>query len=688
MQVLQNNIYDKLQYIKKNFVDPANKSIYLGDGLEASGTLFGGASFIDKLFSGYTDFKAAYGASVNTAATAGPIYIRNLDAENNTYQAVQLAAAAANLSTYHAGATELNLSAFLVPGSALATQMDKLMNTYSLLESATYDKYKLGQSFKLQNYTVASGTKTAVGPSKTRDAATMQLIVDLTGITTPVDLLPLANLAGRTGTGLNSGAITSAGANGPNYITLTPSASLPSGSVTASVSRSPVQTGVMTVTFKIRGNSQLQLASGPSLSPIYTPNPVNWTVVSWQAPVSPPASAAVGVAPPAPTIEFKSWYNGIASNTVDIADLRVIYDSEIDTLGTIPMLGPKTDIFVVRRLLGLYMAIVNCYVAMGYYDATGGSATGAFNLVNLCYENIQQLNKNLLSPEMSGVRDSLNANMTAFNANATAINDLDAAVSEMKMDLRTKMSLYDTTKNQNSKTQIYMYITLAIFLLIVVSAGGIAFTSYDPTLKVVVTGVLWLVAMVVGWIIYRAYRKNVQEHFAGVPAGAAVFEIQNYNTALNASNILSNIAAFNVAIFEEVDKYLDNTININVTLRTARDYGNMNNAIGNEITAFKGRQYQISRNINQVADSRNILQLANKDNTAKITLFISLMVILAGTVFALMALENYPTAHVLVYIVATVAVFLAAALYILDVTGRVRTMGTNMYWAQPDVTNM
>jgi hypothetical protein len=149
----QNVLRDKLEYISQNFVevDFRNNLVFRGTNTTAPFTDISLTNYtaptdqvtlndlVVALHSGFSDFERVFGNDiVTTTAVDNNILYRDTKNANSAYATGTLS----TVNTHLGATTELSLTKFVNPNSALALRLSKIRRLYSLLEGSNYSKYQ------------------------------------------------------------------------------------------------------------------------------------------------------------------------------------------------------------------------------------------------------------------------------------------------------------------------------------------------------------------------------------------------------------------------------------------------------------------------------------------------------------------------------------------------------------------
>lgn len=727
-------IYDKLVHIRSSFIQKnMQASPYFGAFTSAA---FAADSLPGRLLTGYTSgFSRSYASSVRSGLTnatlaAGVKY--RADLATRTYAQIPAEGSVPIASTLPGNRyVDLNLSALLDAAASdpkLADELNNVAILYSLLDDANYATYVQGGTpLKITKYTSPGAVV-----DYTLDNAVTKTYMEGTDQATRIDRL-ISNLTGAslaTTASIPIGRYTSPDRN--SATALTNEVLPPTGSTDVIVSLSPVSatatfetispaiplqaptaaTGV-SATYNVRGSVKLIAPTGAipagtttpfaiylrrgntmvQLGTVASPSAASWTSFSYNTTALTAADSPLELV--LVYTHNKTWTKLLITNF----SVTSVLSGESAAGNPGAIFAPETDLFVVRRLLLLYTLMSNFYIAMTAYDrmyvagSTAEPAT-ARNLLSLTYQNITELNRNTIrsgdladnSDGISNISKLVNERTRDFYSMGANLNTLSEKTTDNKIMLRDDLQRMATTGAVKERSQRYSMATIAIALVIVLGLTLVFVTPSSPLVKVTGTAAVLVAAIILNLAITKLYAGNVAETFGTDPPGALVYSLPAYPGGLDTSNKLSIIQYYESSFMKEVSEYLGNTIYLSLLLQSHKAYGNINFSMKKEERYFTDAVDQMETQRKKVRDTSGLLRLDQITERARMTLTLSVLIIVSAASFAVMLLRlRFPGLIPFVLIVAAVLLASALFFYVMDTNARVRTNGAQRYWQQPEM---
>ena len=394
-------------------------------------------------------------------------------------------------------------------------------------------------------------------------------------------------------------------------------------------------------------------------------------------------------------------YSTAAATTMSGSTDKATLQGYINTLfgspsGTNVVISNTTDLFVVRRVLQLYIAMANCYIAMklalgdtvttvsnGVTTTTPAPTANRKNALDLTYQYLRKLNLNVMGDNVKDIKTETNKRVRQFAKNGAEINTLDGDVTELKGELVAKKDQLDSAKSSEGRGRTVTYWGVGIAITLLLAACTVFIAPVEPLMKKLVIGGIAVLAVVALLVLRYAY-KRVTESFV-----TSVYSMANYNAAVTTTSMLADTNTFSISVMRDAVEYLSNTIQLALTLSSYKGYGNMNMAMSRDINNFISKKDQMITSTELLNQSKNIVGLQSSMNSARLTLFLSLLVIVLSAFFGILATKSMsPIVQNTIYITATIAVVIASILYFIDTSSRVRTDSQKIYWGSPDTSGI
>jgi hypothetical protein len=136
----------------------------------------------------------------------------------------------------------------------------------------------------------------------------------------------------------------------------------------------------------------------------------------------------------------------------------------------------------------------------------------------------------------------------------------------------------------------------------------------------------------------------------------------------------------------EVSTYLDNTLLLTSLLDTNKAYNNMNLSMERELDYYNDIVLQLNNTQSKINKTYFSSYINTIDTSALLQLFQILTIIIAGTATTFVLTEDIDNSSLknwIAGIAGTLSVF-AFVIYMLEISSRVRTDPTKIYWAEPN----
>jgi len=364
-----------------------------------------------------------------------------------------------------------------------------------------------------------------------------------------------------------------------------------------------------------------------------------------------------------------------ANTTLYYGDNNLIttMDSIINFMDLAPVLN-TINIYVMRQLFYLYIQMVQYNMACGAYSSFNGTPSSQSYALNLIY-NIESL-LNTLASENSSLQNLLLVTQNRVNEYSDSTNDITNLNNNILRQKSTLVSNQSKINDQNKNIAIIRKFELAsIIILCVVVAGSCALIMLpiEYSKKLTFCLLLVVIAIISSFIISALFNKsgiNTVEYFRTSPANIV-------------ANSDTTIAPHDNYFYGIVSTYLSNIINNTTALQSYNIYGNVNYALQKEKQYYTDTNKEII-NVNARMDSvYKISFLDQTQRTALMNFLMSATIISAAIAMAYVALEKYEKAARFVLYFGLFLISISLAIYILEVTQRVRTDGDKIYWGAP-----
>lgn len=349
----------------------------------------------------------------------------------------------------------------------------------------------------------------------------------------------------------------------------------------------------------------------------------------------------------------------------------------------------KTNLFSVRRLCLLYETLCYMHLAMYALDRASSPSGAALSpdLVNSLLATLTKLNMNVMDTSGPGsLNKSLQRRISRYNKNVQTINEMDTQVRDLKMFLTGESERL--VENQGTAKRTYVYEVLAFVAVAITGLVGAAlmWMPMERRTQVQGAGMLFASAVLVATISRMVYKKRVEGFQTAVSATLPTPGYLGYG--ITASNKIALMGAVNRTWMDSVAEYLANTVFMSLALATFRTYGTAGYSVQKEVRYYRDKTVQMENSGYKLRQGTAVTRLEQKGYAATFTFLMTLTVIIAATVGALIAAKEYVFLHRWIYAVAIACVLLATFVYMFEIVFRVRTDGAKFYWGQPNTSSL
>lgn len=714
MSEYMDEIKQKLTYIRDTFIQPnMRNSPYFG-AVDTTA----GVSLPERLLRGYAAFAAADAfadsfGSITSGNAAGLVHKREANAQ------AYVPATDTALEAYK----ELNLSGALVSAGALGNELNDLVNVYSLCDDKNYNTYitaASGASMSIADYMLPAAAPKVATSTYTLDAATRKFVKN--GDPTKAIDMPLAKITaiksittasiplGRAEGGENSDTQVFTGVLPPGdsidkVVSIAPvfpastfesvTRRIPVPDPDASVAAGAGATLSVKCYFRVPegaastdaamyvvvGNQIVQLGNK------VTATASQWTLFSATRTGIKPSDVPV-------SLIIVNAHNKTAK-TLLITGFTAEYSlgGQQTGAGTGGPFTNETDMFIVRRLLLLYQLMSNFYIALKIYDTLGMDDANAKRIVTLCFGALNWMNRNMIQQGINAddasvptISKKVSDNIKRYTQLGTDINEVDRVVADGKGQLRNEVDRLQSTMATEKRSYKYAVATVIVFALLAAAVALIYLMPLDPTVRLGGTAAALLMAAVYVLIARRMYDANVAEAGEGF-AGELVVDLASFDpSAVTKEAMMANMEN---AMRKEASDYLSNTIQLAILLQNMRAFGKINHSLEKELGYFQVSAEQLDTNTQKVKGTQKIVRMEQVQQRATMTLFMTALVVVCATAFAVVATrDRWPGLTMLILVIAGVVLAAAVMFFILDTSARVRTNGQQRYWGAPDTADM
>lgn len=343
----------------------------------------------------------------------------------------------------------------------------------------------------------------------------------------------------------------------------------------------------------------------------------------------------------------------------------------------------KFNPYVARRIIHLYIILIQFNIALTYYKinppvAAGSSGTTPV-LIDDFYKLLQALNKNVTDTTdgvYSKIIEAVGDRAQIYNKNQQDITSLNADVTDLKNSISTDSSKLESRLSYQSKVKKYQIAAIVMLIIIGVGAALLYTLPLEYKQKLSGGGTLIILAVLTSIVLqYQNSKTLLKEGFADI----------NYATGIRSgglTNTWNDSAAGNYydQMLNESLVYVNNTFILAASLDSYHLYGNVNYAGSRELQFFGDTKTSLDMKDRGLKDIYNISYMDQIRFSALMNLAVSLSLIIAVTVTFTLALENFPSVKNVILVIGGALALVSVTLYILEISTRVHTKPKQIYW--------
>jgi hypothetical protein len=340
------------------------------------------------------------------------------------------------------------------------------------------------------------------------------------------------------------------------------------------------------------------------------------------------------------------------------------------------------NLFVAQRMLLLVVLITEIYTAMKLYENSISSTETETALSNLMLNKINillQINENSSNNSAEFSSSYTKAYQTYKNSQGT-INDTKNTLETIRLDLANNKSYLDGQSNVTRRMNILSYVAYVIGAILLVSILVTMVIPMDIYKKRTVLLVLLMLIAFVSIIIYVIGRSIEKEGFIGSVTG--LDQLPNYNT-ITAKNARTETLIYPL-VLQQMLIYINDTVRIGNTVSSTQVYNNVNASMKREANYYSETTSQMKLGATKASDMSQVFYLDTTVARSRITLVISLLLIVGITAISTIIFETSQSVKNIIYTIAGIFALLAVLLYVLYTAPRVRTDAHKYYWGKPD----
>ena len=342
--------------------------------------------------------------------------------------------------------------------------------------------------------------------------------------------------------------------------------------------------------------------------------------------------------------------------------------------------------FALRRIVYLYIRMFSFYIALDYYNSGNDSqkedrariAQAVFNLLD---NHIQNLSQDIMTKVQGGV----NKRISRYNSYTDKLNELNDEYDLTRTFTKTQVERLSAEEKYEKRANVMMYVALAVLIVAFFVSVGSVFLDMEFKNKLLVCGGTAAFAAVTGLVIIVMFTKQVVEGFNTYTSAFQLSSTGLSNT-VSANNVIS---VYNTAILEAARDYLSSVLTLVQSLTNYKTFGSVTFTQAKEYRYFIDTNDSTRNTGEKYKSAHRASDLYQKKYGASVYLFVVLAILISITAMAYIgAAEKMPAAAPFVLGISGFVAFVTLVIYILEITGYVRTDGDKKYWGKPNTNNL
>lgn len=348
-----------------------------------------------------------------------------------------------------------------------------------------------------------------------------------------------------------------------------------------------------------------------------------------------------------------------------------------------PEFGDTTNLIVVRRLLLLYELMATYYMGIFIleknYDSGGDNGKYARAISYLINEYILNFNNNLISNRtldgeqntmLGYLNDRVATRFNDYSDKYKSVQSTTLKINDMKDAMNSNIDILNGQTKKVSSLNTLTIVALILTAFVIVSCIVVYLMPLEPGKKLAAAGVASLLGISI-MIAFKWILGSQIEPFIDLNSSPAYTGVDSLRTESQKYNLSFAL------------EYLQNTINVALTMTTYNTYGAVNYALTKENAYFSNVRSQLETSTQKINDVNGAYSLQDYSSRARIAFFINIAIVVAITIGGVMLTESIPFIRNIILIAGSIWILLVILLYMVDVSRRVRTSGQKVYWLQP-----
>lgn len=332
-------------------------------------------------------------------------------------------------------------------------------------------------------------------------------------------------------------------------------------------------------------------------------------------------------------------------------------------------------LYVVRRIVYMYIFLIRTHLAIGNYTANTRNADSLSFIQDNIINKIANINYN--SRDATGTLSQLNASSSTFNqmylTNTSNINNTNSNLDISKKTSAIAKDVYSSREKTQGKTNILILVTTIVLLSLAVGIIVTYIAPFEKHMKLKSLVTMVAVACLFGFGMHIANTKFISEHFYSVST-------VTLDTGIRENDILKIVLKY-------IGDYVTDTVSIDNTLKTFRMFQNASASIHKEGLFYNSINDTIVNQTAKTKGATNLVTHTYEEQINRMYLFITYSIVLTTAAFFYVFFDENESVQSIVMYIAIAILVIAFIFYILEVNVRVRTDGKKFYWMKETVSS-
>lgn len=347
--------------------------------------------------------------------------------------------------------------------------------------------------------------------------------------------------------------------------------------------------------------------------------------------------------------------------------------------------------FALRRLMYLYIRNFQFNIILSLIDKSTTTPTDYYTPSAKLAQSIYAL----LETDIITLKDDTNVRMTEGVANrirrynnfTRSINEINDTYGETKDYVKANSERYDSESKYEGKASAIMYSSVAILIVSLAVSFISVGLNMDMKQKLMIAGGSAAFASIAGLALFVVFTKQVVEGFAATPRTA--FASSRFTSSLTKKIKEETITDYKTAILDLSREYIQYIAVLIQTITSYRSFGNVTYSMAKEYRYYVDHNTTLRNTGDKYRVAHRASDLYQKKHGATIYLCILLAIICSVMAIAYIWVgESAPFLQTYVLGLGGVIIFVIFVIYIMEITGYVRTDGDKKYWGKPPANSL